>query len=123
MEFSIKPGFGHAPVSPHSADRYLERLRCLFLIQAPEKAQLHDAGLSLVQLLQSVPRLVESHEIRAALAVNVVGLQQRDLHAAASTLLPSVRAGEIYEDMSHDLRRKSKEMRAVLPLDVLPIDQ
>jgi hypothetical protein len=38
-------------------------------------------------------------------------------------LLASLRAGEIYEDVSHDLSSKPEEMRAVLPMDITPIDQ
>ena len=42
---------------------------------------------------------------------------------AASALFASLRASEIYQDVSHKLRRKPEEMCAVLPLDIFPIDQ
>src|SRR5260370_29150468 len=60
-----QPRLGHIPISFDRGGRNTQHLRDLFSCEAPEKPQLDNAALLLVQPHQPVQRVVERYDIRA----------------------------------------------------------
>ncbi len=53
----------------------------------------------------------------------LLGFGQRNVQLSAAPFRPAARARHVDEDAAHDLRGGAEEMRAVLPLHVLPVHQ
>ena len=125
VQLTIEPCLGDAPVAPNRRDRDVEDV-CRFLVtESPEEPQLHDAAVPRVQSLANAFNASSSATRSAGRPVGASAASDSDTckGARAAPLGSPLNACEVDEDATHDLCRNAEEMRAVLPLHLLPVDQ
>ena len=108
-----QPGFRDGPVALHRRGRDVEGIRRFGDVEAGEVAQLDDAAQSLVEGVQLGQRLVEREDVYdCALRADgdIVEPEHRD---ALSALLCVPPPRVVDQDLAHQPRRHSEEMRAV----------
>src|SRR5438128_3531374 len=95
----------------------------LFDGQATEEAQLDTAAVVRFQGGEFFKRVIERDQLDFGLAVEAVGIAQREttLAAAAFSRLPAARM--INQDIANQMGGQSEELRAMLPVDALLLDQ
>ena len=123
LQLPEEPCLRQAPVPSHGSHRHVEHVRRFLQAQSAEESQLDDAALPRVQCLQGLQRVIQCHEIDAPVAADVRRLRQRDVKLAAAAFRAVSRPRHVDQDTAHDLRGHGKEVGAVLPAYVLPIDQ
>src|SRR5262249_16240368 len=119
----MKPGTRQAPVTSHCTDGNLEHFRSLFKAQAAEETQLYNLALSWRQSCQRRHCFIERDNVRAAIGRNQSHIVEVDMSRAGASFGVSVCTREVDQYPAHQLCGDGKEMRAVLPLHILPIDQ
>src|SRR5262249_2151484 len=95
----------------------------LVLAQAAEKAHLDDLALALIDFRQRCESLVEGQQLLIGFSSNGHRLIQFNLVGATAALLIVTLTSEVDEDLTHETRRDSKEVRAVSPFHLAGIDQ
>src|SRR5687767_4966100 len=110
-------GAGAPPFAADGVGRDLEDFGRLLDREAAEVAQLDDARLALVNLLQLDERLVERNQLAGPLVRQQRGLVERKRARAAAALLVAARARVVNQDAAHRLRGDGEEVCAVLPAD------
>lgn len=122
FQFSVKPGFGAAPFADDSVFRNAPDFSNFLVFQPAKMTQLDDSAFALINFGQTAQSVIQRNQIRRARWLSAFGLLQRSLlKTLAGFALPFAR--QINQNASHQLRRHAKEMRAVLPFNVLPFDQ
>ena len=91
--------------------------------EAPEIPQLHHLTLARVERFECEERVVERHETRIRHRTDKERVIQRHSRYAAAPFLAALRARRIDQDPSHRPRRHRKEVGAVLPADLIDLDQ
>src|SRR5262249_33562425 len=122
-EFTVKPGAGQIPLARYLARRDLQYLRRLFHTQAPKVSQLDDLALARVNRRQALQRVVQRNEFRAARLRDYRRFIERDLASPSSALGVAARAGIIHQNLSHQLSGNREELGAVLPAQLIQINQ
>ena len=77
----------------------------------------------LVEFLQCFERIIEGDQIQARLDRNGQDVGECDFQRAATPLLIVLRARHIHQNATHESRRHRQKVRAILPVDVLSVDQ
>ena len=91
--------------------------------EAAEEAHLHHLAGAWLDRGQRIERLGDGFDVdRRSGRRQAVGLEVGELCAAAA-LCGLARAGDIDQDPPHHPRRRCEEVRPVLPLDRLPLEQ
>src|SRR5262245_52444653 len=121
-EFTIKPIARQTPFAHDSARRYVERFGCLFHAQTAEEPQLNHPALARINLGQTLQRVVQRNKFRAARLRDDRRFIERDLAPPSSALGIAARAGEIHQNMPHQLGGNREEVGAVLPPNLLQIN-
>ena len=97
-----------ARVARDLVQRYLE------LLERPYLLNVNIPNLPYEQLGPLTPtRLGRRHQ----------ALIKADCRRAAAALLVASRAGDVYEDSAHQTRRQGEEVRTIVPVDVLHVDE
>ena len=103
--------------------RHIEHV-CRFLYgQSAKCAKLDDSGQVRVGLFQAIERVIQredGHLVRRRYLSRLV--DRHALHTAAP-LARAATPGVIDQDPAHDLRRDTKEVRSILPIDLPLIDE
>ena len=118
-----QPALRELPVAHDRLRGYFEHSGGLLDRQTGKESELDDAAFPLVVHGQRLERIVEGDEVGVTCGGTEPRLVERDSARSATPLLIAARAGEIHEDLAHDARRYGKEVGAVLPLDLLDVNQ
>ena len=117
----MKPTFGFDPIAAHGAGSDRQRVRGFFFGQAAEEATLDNTAQTLVDLSQSLQRVVEGdqhfrpfvgHERRVAEGLVIQWKRCRE----SATLLRLMPPGVVDEDAAHHSRSDGEEVRPIGPL-------
>ncbi len=125
-QLAIEPALRHRPFAFDGRGRDAEHGGGFLDREPAEEAQLHDAGLDLVELFQSLQCLIERQridDVDRRLGRHRLRVLERHVHRAAAALVPQLAARVIDEDAPHHLRGDGEEMSAILPVDVALIEQ
>jgi hypothetical protein len=95
----------------------------LFNREAAKRAKLHNPGQRRVDRLQSIERVIKRESRHFVRRGDVLGFVEGNTTHAVATLAGAVPSRVIDQDAAHDLRRDTKEMRPILPIDVALVDQ
>ena len=119
----MKPGLSQFPVPMDCERRDFQYFRHFFERKASEESQLHDAALARVDLGQSLKRRIHRNQVRTLVLAENKSFVKRHAAGTAASFLIAARAGIIHQYSAHHLGRNGKEVGAVLPPDILPVDQ
>src|SRR5438552_10605822 len=119
----IKPGFGGAPFSLDRCRREPHNFGALLDRQAAKELHFNDSALLWIDLSQSFERVIKGNDVRRSLLRDGHSVIQCNLARATAALCVGVTARVIDQDAPHQLRGNSEEVGAVLPMNVLAIDQ
>jgi hypothetical protein len=122
-ELSEQHRFGEPPITRYGIRRDLQDNGCLFNSQASEEPQLNDSALALVHARERVKGLVNGDKIVSVLVRDRQSLVERDAYRLPAAFLVALRSCRIDEDAPHQSRCHRQEVRAVLPTDVLHVEQ
>src|SRR5215207_6612199 len=118
-----QPCLRRAPVALDRDDRDAQHLGRLGGREPAEVAELDDARLARVELRQPHERLVQRDQLGRTLLADDGHLRERHLHGPAAALGAVTVARVVEQDASHDLRGDGEEVRAVLPVHALLVDE
>jgi hypothetical protein len=90
-------------------------LGALFHAEPSEKPQLDNLGLPGIHARESVERVIEPQDVRIARGLQPF-IKLHSSHVAA-TLYRTARAGEVHEDVAHELATDRQKVNAVFALD------
>src|SRR3984893_14362180 len=116
LHFLVKPGFRHPQVAPDGNRGNVQRLSNLFHRKPAKIAEFDGFAFSRINLVEGSEAIVQGHEVPGSLMLKAYGLIQR--HFEPSTLTRLLPARMVHQDLAHQSRRHSKEMRPVLPARV-----
>jgi hypothetical protein len=122
-ELSEQHRFGEPPITRYGIRRDLQDNGCLFNSQASEEPQLNDSALALVHARERVKGLVNGDEIVSVLVRDRQSLVERDAYRRPAAFLIALRSGRIDEDAPYQPRCHGEEVRAILPADVVHVEQ
>src|ERR1700693_558256 len=121
LHFLVKPGFPHAQVAPDGNRRNAQRLGYFIHGESAEIAEFDGFAFSRVDLLKGAEASVEGNEFSTALGLKTNGLVQ--WHFDSVALAGLLAAGVVHQDLAHQARSHTKEMRAALPGGIGLIDE
>jgi hypothetical protein len=121
LHFLMKPGFRHPQIASDGNWGYVQRLGDLFHGEPAEIAEFDGLAFSRIDLLEGSEAAVESHEVPALLLLKAHGLIQR--HFDPRPLARVLPARVVHQDLAHQARRHTEEMRAALPGRIALIDE
>ena len=119
----LQPGLGQPPVPHHGIGRYLQDGRGFLHAQPTKEPKLDDAALPLVELRERLQRVVERDKVLTGSAVTTSAFVEGHACVAAAAFVRAPCARMVHEDATHDAGGDGQEMRAVVPLDRLAVDQ
>src|SRR5262249_36837870 len=92
-------------------------------VQSTEKSQFYYLRLPRIVGCKGLESFVECYQILAPLGrCDDIDIE-RGLSRSPSSLLVLARARKFHQNAAHHLRRNGAEVRAVLPMDLLAVDQ
>ena len=92
--------------------------------ETAEETQLNQPlVLPLVEFFQRFERIVEGYQIEARLDRHGQGVGECDFQRVATPFLIVLRARHIHQHATHQPRRHRQKVRAILPFDVLSVDE
>jgi hypothetical protein len=121
LHFLMKPGFRHPQVPADGNRGHVQRLGDLFHGEPPEIAEFDGFALSRIDLLEGSKTAVKGHEVPAPLLLKAHGLIQ--WHFDPRPLTRVLPARVVHQDLAHQARRHTEEMRAALPGRIALIDE
>jgi hypothetical protein len=122
-ELGAEPGAGEGPFALDGAGGDLEDLGAFFDREAAEEAELDDTGGAFVGFGEAGEGFVELHDLAAAAGGEDDGLVEGQEVEAAAAFAGDVFAGVVDEDAAHDAGGDGVEVRAVLPVGDLQVDE
>ena len=123
LEFSQEPGAGQFPIAHDSILRDGEDGGGFAHAQAAEEAQFDDTGFAGIESGESAQGLVESDELGATLRSEVGNLVEVDARGVATPFGRGAFSGGVEQDVPHHLGGHGKEVSAVLPVDIIDLNQ
>ncbi len=117
----VKPSLGHSQFSSHRDRRYLQSLRYLIHGEPCEIPQFDRFTFSWIEFLQRAQAAVESDQVPAALLLKTHDVGKR--YSASGAFAGLFLARVIHQDLSHQSRSNTEEMRPALPAWVFLINQ
>jgi len=91
--------------------------------QAAERAKLDDPGQFRVDGFQPTERFIQRQDGHRVRRGDVLCFVDRHTAHAVAPLAGAVTTGVIDQDPAHDLRRDTKEVGSILPIDLTLVDQ
>ena len=98
-------------------------MRGLFDREPAERPKLDDPGQVSVDLVQAIQGVIQREDGYLVWGGDVFRLVDGYAGCTLAPLVGAVTTGVIDEDPAHDLRRDTKEMRAILPIDQALVDE
>src|SRR5215472_10133503 len=118
----MKAGLGELPVAHYRLRGDSEHLGCFLYAQAAKEAQLNHPAFPGVDTSQRAQRLIQRQQIDPRLFRGLGSFLQRDVDRSLPALLVAAGAGQVDEDLAHQLGADSEEMSPVLPGPFLEIN-
>jgi hypothetical protein len=123
LQLTQQPQLRDFPVSLDGVSRDVKCVGGFVEREPAEESHLHDLTLTHINLGERRQRVVKRHEI----LIRLIGHEQRfvksDAGCGAATFLVLPRARVIHQNVAHHTRGDRQEMRPVLPLNMLSIDE
>src|SRR5262249_14229881 len=123
LELPQQPHLRKPPVPHDGIGRDVQGRRRFLNAQAAEKPHLDHLTLPRINLRQRVQRIVERHEILLGLCCHYQRLIERHPLRATTSLLVIPRSSRVDEHAPHRARSHGKKVRAILPLNLVDVDQ
>src|SRR5262249_55675277 len=120
---ATNPRFGYIPIASYRIRRDLQYLGYLFVAQTAKKAQFDHLTPAWINSGEALERLVECDQLARSFPRQDGRFVQRDLERAATSFGISFTLSVSDQDAPHYLRSDSKEVRPVLPLNLLLVDK
>src|SRR5215218_650752 len=120
---ALEPGPRQPPVAHHGCGRHLQDGSRLLDAQPAEEPHLDDAALPLVEFRQCLKGVVQADEVLARFLADDECFVEGYLDGTAAALLIVPGARVIDQDAAHYPRGDGEKVRAVVPLDRLPVHQ
>src|SRR6266508_4785295 len=114
-DLSMQPGLRHAPIAFDGGGRNAQYLCGLFDVKSAKEAHLYDLTLLRINLRQPAQSFIKSNQIDAATFCDRRLFVERHPQVTAAAFGAMFRPRVIDQNPSHQLRRDTKELRAVLP--------
>ena len=122
-ELSKEPGLRGLPIPHHGLRRDVQDIRRFLNAEATEESQFHDLAHSRVENGQFRQRIAQRDEIGTLLLSEILRIVEGHSDHIPTTLLPTALPCEFHQEPTHRLRGDGEEVRAVLPLDPVYIDE
>src|SRR5262245_41057287 len=122
-QLTIQPRAGQTPLALHSSRGDLQHLGSFLDAQSTEEFQFDYFTLSPIMLGKGVQRVVDRNQICRRPCVSDGGFVELNRQCLASTLARTMTTGMIDQRAPHQPCRETKEVRAILPGHVSPVDQ
>jgi hypothetical protein len=119
----MQPGFGRTPFPANGDRREFHHFGRFLDSQSPKKPQFHDPALPRIHIRQARKGIVKRHKLRRSLLTNNRNVIERKMLGASSALAITMPARMVDQNMSHNLRRRRKEVSTILPLDFFLIHE
>ena len=98
--------------------------KCRFLNRESAKdAKVNDLGQFRIHLFQASQRVIQREDGYLVWHCHVFGFIDRHATHTVAPLARVVTTGVIDQDPAHDLRRDTKKMRSILPIDLALVDE
>src|SRR6185437_4524659 len=114
LQLSVEPHLCECPITLHGNRRDVQDGGGLLDRETAEEPQLDDAGLTRLEICESIEGKVERKNVHVNRRKFARAFLQRNPVTLAS-LDGAMRSGVIHENSAHEMRSNGKEVRAVLP--------
>jgi hypothetical protein len=122
-ELAVQPGFRGAPAALRRRRRHVEQVGYFVDRQAAKRAKLDELGELGINGPQPTERIIERENWQLLWSRHVHRFIEGHVTHAVASLVRGVAAGMVDEDPAHDPGCNAKEVGAILPVDVMLIDE